>query len=45
MKLRLATLADAEAVAAIYAPIVRNTFISFETEPPNADEMRALECN
>ena len=41
MKLRQATLADAEAVAAIYAPIVRNTFISFETEPPAPEEMRS----
>jgi hypothetical protein len=40
MKIRLATLADAEAVAAIYAPIVLNTAISFETEPPTAEQMR-----
>ena len=38
--LRLATDADAEAVAAIYAPYVRETAISFETEPPTADELR-----
>lgn len=31
---RLATPADAAAVAAIYAPIVGATTISFETEPP-----------
>src|SRR6185369_9544579 len=31
--------ADAGAVAAIYAPYVRDTAISFETEPPAAEEM------
>ena len=31
---------DAEAVAAIYAPFVRDTAVSFETEPPPAAEMR-----
>ena len=36
---RLARVQDAEAVAAIYAPIVRDTFISFETEAPGAAEM------
>ena len=34
-----ATVADAGAIAAIYAPIVESTFISFETEPPSATEM------
>jgi len=37
--LRLARTADAEAIAAIYRPIVETTAISFETEPPTADEM------
>ncbi len=37
--IRLATVADAAAVAAIYAPYVRDTAISFETEPPDAAEM------
>lgn len=41
MKLRTATPDDAAAVAAIYAPIVLHTAISFETEPPDAAEMRA----
>jgi L-amino acid N-acyltransferase YncA len=41
VKLRQATLADAEAIAAIYAPIVQNTCISFETEPPTPDQMRS----
>ncbi len=41
MKIRTATLADAAAVAAIYAPIVQHTAISFETEPPDEAEMRA----
>ena len=31
---------DAGGVAAIYAPIVRDTPISFELDPPDADEMR-----
>jgi len=39
--IRLATEADADAVAAIYAPYVRDTAISFETEPPGVDEMRS----
>lgn len=41
MKIRLATPEDAEALAAIYEPIVRDTSISFELEPPDAAEMRA----
>ncbi len=40
MIIRTATPDDAAAVQAIYAPIVRDTSISFETEPPTADEMR-----
>ena len=39
--IRVAKPSDADAVAAIYAPIVRETAISFETEPPSADEMAA----
>jgi L-amino acid N-acyltransferase YncA len=38
-KLRLATAADAPFVHAIYAPIVRDTFISFEIDPPPVDEI------
>lgn len=38
--IRLATLDDAEAVAALYAPYVRETAISFETEAPGVEEMR-----
>lgn len=38
--IRPAEAADAEAVAAIYAPIVATTAISFEIEPPDAAEMR-----
>lgn len=38
---RLADAGDAEAIAAIYAPIVRDTAISFETEPPTPAEMAA----
>lgn len=37
---RLATENDAEQIVGIYAPIVRNTAISFEVEPPTVDEMR-----
>jgi L-amino acid N-acyltransferase YncA len=36
---RVATEADAGAVAAIYAPYVRETAISFEEMPPTPDEM------
>jgi L-amino acid N-acyltransferase YncA len=38
--IRLATEHDAEQIAAIYAPNVTDTIISFELEPPSADEMR-----
>lgn len=41
LELRLATLADAEALCAIYAPYVRDTSISFEYEPPDAEEFSA----
>jgi phosphinothricin acetyltransferase len=37
--IRLATPADAPAIAEIYAPIVKETPISFEVEPPAAREM------
>lgn len=39
--LRLATPADAPAIAAIYAPYVTDTAISFELVPPDAAEMAA----
>jgi L-amino acid N-acyltransferase YncA len=38
--IRVATPDDAAAIAAIYAPIVCDTTISFELQPPGADEMR-----
>ena len=42
---RLATPADAAAVAAIYAPVVRDTATSFETDPPDAAEfVRRMEA-
>ena len=41
MNIRVATVQDAEAIAAIYAPIVNGTTISFELDPPSADEMRS----
>jgi L-amino acid N-acyltransferase YncA len=39
MPVRAATAADAAACAAIYAPYVTDTAITFETEVPDADEM------
>jgi len=39
--IRWATDDDAAAMAAIYAPIVRATAISFEVDPPTAEEMAA----
>ncbi|PKN78377.1 MAG: GNAT family N-acetyltransferase [Chloroflexi bacterium HGW-Chloroflexi-9] len=39
--IRLAIAADAPAIQAIYAPIVRDTFISFEVNPPSVEEMAA----
>ena len=39
-RIRMATVADAEAFVEIYAPVVRETYISFETEPPGVEEMR-----
>lgn len=36
--IRSATAADAEVLAAIYAPYVRDTAISFEFEPPTVEE-------
>jgi phosphinothricin acetyltransferase len=38
--IRLATAADAGAIAAIYAPFVESEATSFETEPPSVKEMR-----
>lgn len=39
IRLRPATADDAAQIAAIYAPYVQGTAISFETEAPDADEM------
>jgi phosphinothricin acetyltransferase len=39
--IRLATPQDAEQIQSIYAPVVSQTAISFENEPPSIDEMRA----
>ncbi len=39
MPVRPATAADAAACAAIYAPYVAETAISFEAEPPTVEEM------
>ncbi len=38
--IRLATAADGAGVQAIYAPIVRETVISFEFDPPSVAEMQ-----
>src|SRR5207249_1069524 len=38
--IRLAIEADAEGIVAIYAPIVRETAISFEVEAPDVNAMR-----
>jgi phosphinothricin acetyltransferase len=38
--IRLATEQDAEQIQAIYAPIVCDTAISFELEPPTVSNMR-----
>jgi L-amino acid N-acyltransferase YncA len=38
--IRLAAARDAEALLAIYAPIVAETTISFELEPPTPEEMQ-----
>jgi len=38
--IRLATERDAEQIQAIYGPIVSQTAISFEAEPPTVEEMR-----
>jgi L-amino acid N-acyltransferase YncA len=38
--IRLAAARDAEALLAIYAPIVAETTISFELEPPTLEEMQ-----
>lgn len=39
-RIRFAADADAEAIAEIYAPYVRETATSFEVEPPSSAEMR-----
>ena len=41
MRLRRASPEDAAALAAIYAPYVTDSAVSFETEPPDAEAMRA----
>ena len=38
--IRLARESDAERMLAIYAPVVRDTAISFELEPPTEDDFR-----
>ncbi len=39
-QIRMADPDDAEGLLAIYAPIVRETTISFELEPPSVEQMR-----
>ncbi len=41
VEVRSAAENDAAAIQAIYAPVVRSTFASFETQEPSVDEMRA----
>lgn len=41
LEYRLATVDDAPAIAAIYAPYVRDTIVSFETAAPDAVEIAA----
>jgi len=41
MHVRRASAADAEACAAIYAPYVTDTVITFETAPPSPEEVAA----
>lgn len=41
MQIRTATADDAPAIHAIYLPVVRDTVISFELQPPSVDEMRS----
>ena len=38
--IRSVTEGDAEAIHAIYAPIVRETIVSFETQPPSVTELQ-----
>jgi L-amino acid N-acyltransferase YncA len=38
--IRSVTEGDAEAIQAIYAPIVRETIVSFETQPPSVMELQ-----
>lgn len=38
-RIRVATKADATGILEIYAPVVRDTVISFEAEPPSLEEM------
>lgn len=40
MKIRIATIEDAEAIREIYAPYVLNTAVSFEYEVPSVEEFR-----
>ena len=41
MRIRLAQPADAPGIQAVYAPVVVETAVSFETEPPTVTEMAA----
>lgn len=43
-QIRMATEADAEQMLAIYAPVVRETTISFEHEPPSLSEFQGRVC-
>ena len=41
MKIRIASIGDAEAILAVYAPYVRNTAITFEYDVPEIGSFRS----
>ena len=41
MKIRIASIGDAEAILAVYAPYVRNTAITFEYDVPEIRNFRS----
>lgn len=45
IRIRAAEAGDAETIAAIYAPYVRSSGVSMETEPPSAETMRGRIAN
>ena len=41
MEIRIASIGDAEAILAVYAPYVRNTAITFEYDVPEIGSFRS----